>query len=153
MEEKTVVLWRMCVFGELALLTENKWCNVCSYCYGCVAWVRCTEGCRRLQGDTPCWYPDIFIVYVSPVVTLYCFPGCIIFRSVVIILLHFQFTCTRMVNTNHWHKTPIPWIPTAQTIDDEVKCQSSKNHLGFLWSGQSDVPEGWFLIAELVYFI
>jgi hypothetical protein len=55
---------------------------------------------------------------------------------VVIIQLFVQFTCTCMLKTNHCHKTPIPWIPTAQTLDNEIKCQSSDNQLEILRSGR-----------------
>jgi len=72
------------------------------------------------------------MIYVSPV--MYCFLGCIIFCFVVIQLL-VQFTCTCMLKTNHCHKTPIRWIPTAQTFDGEVKWQSSGDHLVVLRSG------------------
>ena len=77
-----------------------------------------------------CVYDLCFASYV----TLYCFLGCIIFCSVVIIQLLVQFTCTCMLNTNHCHRTPIPGIPTAQTIDGDVMCQSSDNQL---------VPPSW----------
>ena len=72
-----------------------------------------------------CVYDLCFASYV----TLYCFPGCIIFCSVILIQLLVQFTCTCMFNTNHCHKTPISWIPTAQTIDGDVMCQSLDNQL------------------------
>ena len=47
-----------------------------------------------------------------------------------------------MLNTNHYHKTPIPWIPTAQTIDGDVMYQSSDNQLVYppTWSGWRTYP-------------
>ena len=59
----------------------------------------------------------------------------------VIIQLLVQFTRTCMLNTNHCHKTRIPWIPTAQTIDGDVMCQSSDSHLVFP-TCSVDVTEG-----------
>ena len=79
-----------------------------------------------------CVYDLCFASYV----TLYSFPGCITFRSVILIQLLVQFTCMCMFNTNHCHKTPISWIPIAQTIGGDVMYQSSDNHLVVLRSGR-----------------
>ena len=116
------------MFVELASLAEEKCCNE-------IVMIWLYAPCRVHYGSSviASWYAVWTAIHVHDLcldnhVILYCFLVCLII-FVFIMQLLVQFTCMCMFNINHCHKTPISWIPTAQTIAGDVMCQSSDNQL------------------------